>query len=51
MPAGVPAAAVAEAGDVSDEDLVWAEGVPVWASARRSGDPFAIRGLHEFTQH
>ena len=32
LPAGVSAAAVSEAGDVSDEDLVQTEGVPNWTT-------------------
>jgi hypothetical protein len=39
MPAGVPAATVSEADDVSDEDLVRAEGVPVGAACWWVGDP------------
>jgi len=39
MPAGVPTAAVTEAGDVTNEDLVGAEQVAVGAAARRAGDP------------
>ncbi len=38
VPAGVPAA-VAEAGDMPDEDLVGAEGVSVRASQQRVGNP------------
>jgi len=37
MPAGVPSAAVPEAGDVADEDLVRAERTTVRASAWWSG--------------
>ena len=33
MPAGVPATAVTEAGDMPDEDLIRAEWVPVRAAA------------------
>ena len=46
VPGGVSTAAVSEAGDVPDEDLVRAEPVPVGAAARRSGDPLPGRGLH-----
>lgn len=46
VPACVAAAAVTEAGDVTDEDLLRAEGVPVGASAGRSGDPLPARGLN-----
>jgi hypothetical protein len=35
MPGGVTAASMTEAGDMPDEDLIWAERVPVRASARR----------------
>ena len=51
MPAGVSAAAVAEAGNVADEDLVRAERMPVRAAARRSGDPFAVSRLNQVAQH
>jgi hypothetical protein len=51
MPARVAAAAVSEAGDVPDEDLIRAEGVSVRAPGRRAGDPFSIGGLHEVAQH
>ena len=51
MPAGVTAAAVAEAGDVSDEDLVGAEAVPIRASRRRARDPPPGRGLYQLAQH
>jgi hypothetical protein len=44
-PCGVPAA-MTEAGDVPDEDLVRAEGVPVGASSGRVGDPLPGRGLY-----
>jgi HK97 family phage major capsid protein len=49
-PGGVPAA-VSEAGDVPDEDLIGAEAVPVGASRRRVGDPLPVRGLHQLAQH
>jgi len=39
MPAGVPTAAVTEAGDVTNEDLVRAECVPVWAAGWWLGYP------------
>jgi hypothetical protein len=51
VPAGVSAAAMSEAGDVSDEDLVRPEWVAVWAAATWSGDPLPARGLHQITQH
>ena len=51
MPACVNAAAVAEAGDVPNEDLVRASGMSVRASGRRVGDPLPGRGLHELAQH
>jgi hypothetical protein len=41
MPAGVSAAAVAEAGGVPDEDLIRAEGVAIQAAGGRLGDPLA----------
>lgn len=44
---GVSAAAVAEAGDLPDEDLVRPEGVPV----ARVGDPLPGRRLHQLAQH
>jgi hypothetical protein len=46
MPAGVSAAAVSKADDMSDEDLIRAESVPVRASGRWVGDPLPVRGLH-----
>jgi hypothetical protein len=45
VPAGVPASAVAEAGDVPDEDLVRDEWVPVRAKGWRPGDPLPVRRL------
>jgi len=51
MPAGVPAAAVAEAGDMPDEDLIRAERVAVRAATRWPGNPLAIRGLRKVTEH
>ena len=50
VPAGV-SAAVAEAGDMADEDLVRAERVTVRAAARRPRHPLAIRGLNKVAQH
>jgi len=44
VPAGVSAAA--EAGDVSDEDLIRAEDVAVGATGRWVGDPLPGRGLY-----
>jgi len=35
MPAGVPATAVSDTGDMTNEDLVGAERVPVGAASRR----------------
>jgi hypothetical protein len=49
-PGGV-AAAVAEAGLMTDEDLVRAELVAVGAARGRVSDPLLSRGLHEFAQH
>jgi len=46
MPAGVPAAAVTEARDMANEDLIRAEWVAVRAPLRPAGHPLAIRGLH-----
>ena len=51
VPGGVPTAAVAEASNVADEDLVRAERMPVRAAARRSGDPFAVSRLNQVAQH
>lgn len=51
MPAGVTAAAVAQAGDVAHEDLVGAEAVPIRASRRRARDPPPGRGLYQLAQH
>ncbi len=42
VPGGVPAAAVTETGDIADEDLIGAEGVPVGASGGRFGRPFTF---------
>jgi hypothetical protein len=47
VPSGVSAAAAPEAGDVSDEDLVRAEGMSVGASAGRVGHPFDVGGSHK----
>lgn len=47
MPGGVPAAAMPEAGNMSDEELMGAEKVAVWASARRFGHPLAVYGSDE----
>jgi hypothetical protein len=49
MPTGVPAAAVTEASDMSHEDLIRAERVPVRAPGRRAGDPLP-GGLYQFAQ-
>ena len=49
-PGGV-AAAVAEARLVANEHLIGAELVTVRASRRRVGDPLAVRGLYEITEH
>ena len=51
MPGRVPTTAVTEAGDMPDEDLVRAEGVTVGASARRTGDPFAVGRLDQLAEH
>ena len=45
VPGGV-SAAVAEARDMTDEDLVRAQDVTVWASRRWVGDPLPARGLN-----
>ena len=45
------AAAMAEASLMAYEDLVWAQGVTVWAATRWVGDPFPDHGLHELAQH
>jgi hypothetical protein len=45
----VPAAAVAEAGVVSDEDLVRAKDMAVGATTGRLGHPLAVRGSDELT--
>lgn len=50
-PKKVATAAVSEAYDVPDENLIGAEGVPVRAAGWWSGDPLAIRGLHQVAQH
>jgi hypothetical protein len=50
VPAGVSAAAVAEANDMSDEYLIRAEGVPVGASGRWVGDPLPGCGLYQLAQ-
>jgi len=46
MPAGVPAAAVTEARDMANEDLIRAEWVAVRARSCPLDHPLAIRGLH-----
>ena len=46
MPAGVPAAAVTEARDMANEDVIRAEGVAVRAPLMSADHPLAIRGLH-----
>jgi hypothetical protein len=51
MPAGVPTAAVTEAGDVADQDLIRAECVPVWAARRRAGHPLAVGRLDQLAEH
>ena len=51
VPGGVSAAAVTEAGDVADEDLVRAEGVPVGASAGCFGHPLAFGRPDEIALH
>ena len=51
MPGGVSAAAVTEAGDVADEDVVWAEGVSVGASGRWLGDPLPSWGSRWRAEH
>jgi hypothetical protein len=49
-PGGV-AAAVPEAGLMTDEDFTGSELVPVGASARWAGDPLPGRRLHQIAQH
>ena len=49
VPSGVSAAAVAEAGDMPDENLIRAEGMSVGAFARWLGHPFTVGGLDERT--
>jgi hypothetical protein len=51
VPADRSSAAVPEAGNVTDEDLIGAEAVPVWAARRRVRDPLPGRGLHELAEH
>ena len=51
MSTGVSAAAMAEAGDVPDEDLVRAEAVRIGASRRWVGDPLPGRRLNQLAQH
>jgi hypothetical protein len=51
VPAGVSAAAVPEAGDVTDEDLVRPEGVSVRVSGWRVNDPLPGYGLYQFAEH
>jgi hypothetical protein len=51
MPTGVSTAAVSEAGDVADEDLIRSELVPVRAACRRMGDPIPGRRLYQLAQH
>ena len=46
VPGGVSAAAVTEARDMTDEDLVRAERAAVRASRRWVGDPLPARGLN-----
>ena len=50
VPARVSAPAVTQAGNMADEDLVCAKRVPVGASARCFGHPFAA-GLDEVALH
>jgi len=47
MPGGVSTAAVSEARDMSDEDLVRAEGGARWDIARWVGDPLSGRGFDQ----
>ena len=51
MPAGVPAAAVAEAGDMPDEDLIRAERMTVWTPGGWPGNPLAVRRLNKLAEH
>jgi len=46
MPTGVPATAVAEAGDMPDEDRNSGRADDRLDTGRRAGDPLPIRGLH-----
>jgi len=45
------AAAVTEAGLVTDMDLAGAECVSVWPARRRVGDPLAVGRLHQIAKH
>jgi hypothetical protein len=51
MPAGVPNAAVAEARDMPDEDLIRTEGMTVGAAVRWGGDPLAGGRPDEIALH
>jgi hypothetical protein len=44
-------AAVTEARDVADEDLIRAEWMTVGAARRRVGDPLPGRGVNQLAQH
>ena len=47
----VPVVAVGVDGVAPDQNLIRAEGVPIWAARRRAGDPLAVRRLHQLIQH
>ena len=49
VPCGVAAAALPEASDVSDEDLIRAEAVSVGAPVRGLGHPLTVDGSDELT--
>ena len=51
VPAGVSAAAVTKAGDVSDEDLIRAKGVAVRAAGRWLGYPLPFGRSDQLTLH
>jgi len=47
----MPVSAVAEAGDVADEDLIRPEQVAIGATLWPTGHPPAVRGLYQVAQH
>ena len=50
-PRNVAAPAVSKADDMSDEELIRAKSVPIWATGRWSGDPLPVGRLHQLAQH